>query len=260
MAFRIWRIVLHKGRVIAQMFDLKNKKVLVTGSTQGIGLAIAKGFAKQGALVYINGASSFDKCRRAAEQVENSQIAFCSLLNADCAEKLYSITGDIDILVLNASVQFRKSWDQVTPEEFDTQMKLNFKSNLELIQKYAPHMKKQRWGRILTIGSVQQYKPHKDMIVYAASKCAQMSMVENLAKQLAPFDITVNNISPGVIDTPRNTAALADEVYVKKVLEGIPCGYAGKPEDCVPGALLLCSEEGRYITGADLVIDGGMHL
>jgi NAD(P)-dependent dehydrogenase (short-subunit alcohol dehydrogenase family) len=98
------------------------------------------------------------------------------------------------------------------------------------------------------------------MIVYAASKCAQMSLVENLAKQLAPFGITVNNISPGVIDTPRNTAALADEVYAKKVLEGIPCGYAGEPEDCLPGALLLCSEEGRYITGADLVIDGGMHL
>ena len=76
--------------------------------------------------------------------MENSQIAFCSLLDADCAEKLYRMTGDVDILVLNASVQFRKSWDQVTSEEFDTQMKLNFKSNLELIQKYAPYMKAQR--------------------------------------------------------------------------------------------------------------------
>lgn len=139
-------------------------------------------------------------------------------------------------------------------------MKVNFKSSLELIQKYAPHMKEQGWGRILTIGSVQQYKPHKDMIVYAASKCAQMSMVKNLAMQLAPYGITVNNLAPGVIDTPRNTDALANIEYKEKVLAGIPCGYAGLPKDCVAGALLLCSEEGRYINGIDLVIDGGMHL
>ena len=121
-------------------------------------------------------------------------------------------------------------------------------------------MKEQGWGRILTIGSVQQYKPHKDMLVYAASKCAQMSMVENLAKQLAPYGITINNLSPGVIRTPRNTVALEDKEYEKKVMEGIPCGYTGEPRDCVAGALLLCSEEGRYINGIDLVIDGGMRL
>lgn len=242
------------------MFDLSGKRVLVTGSTQGIGLAIAKGFAKQGALVYINGASSHEKCRKAAESVPNAQIAFGNLSDTDCAEKLYGITGDVDILVLNASVQYRKEWNNVTSAEFDSQMKINFKSNLELIQKYVPYMKEQGWGRILTIGSVQQYKPHKDMIVYAASKCAQMSMVKNLAKQLAPYGITINNLSPGVIETPRNTEVLSDKDYVKRVMEGIPCGYAGKAEDCVPGALLLCSEEGRYITGTDLVIDGGMHL
>lgn len=242
------------------MFNLEGKKVLVTGSTQGIGLALAKGFAKQGAVVYINGASEYEKCKRASEEVPNSRIAFCSLADEDCAEKLYEVTGNIDVLVLNASIQYRKAWDEVTSEEFATQMKVNFKSSLELIQKYVPHMKEQGWGRILTIGSVQQYKPHKDMIVYAASKCAQMSMVENLAKQLAPFGITVNNLAPGVIDTPRNQEALADAEYAKNVKSGIPCGYVGVPEDCMTGALLLCSEEGRYITGIDLIIDGGMHL
>ena len=141
----------------------------------------------------MNGASSYEKCYQASKEVPDSEIAFVSLSEMDCAEKLYEITGDVDILVLNASIQYRKSWGDITSEEFDEQMKVNFKSSLELIQKYVPKMKMQGWGRILTIGSVQQYKPHKDMLVYAASKCAQMSMVENLAKQLAPYGITINN-------------------------------------------------------------------
>lgn len=241
------------------MFDLTGKRVLVTGSTQGIGFEIAKSMSEHGATVYINGTSS-SKVKSAVDRIPNALPACCDLLLADCANKLHTITGDIDILILNASIQFRKPFDDITSEEFDAQIKVNFKSSLELIQRYAPNMKKQGWGRIITVGSVQQYKPHKDMVVYAASKCAQKSMVENLAKQFAPYGITVNNISPGVIETPRNFEALSNEEYKKAVMQGIPCGYAGQPQDCVAGALLLSSEEGRYINGADLVIDGGMKL
>ena len=121
-------------------------------------------------------------------------------------------------------------------------------------------MQKQAWGRIITIGSVQQQKPHKDMLVYAATKSAQENMVRNLAKQLAPAGITVNNVAPGVIETPRNYEALADEEYKKQVMNGIPCGYAGLPTDCSGLVLFLCSEAGRYMTGEDIYIDGGMKL
>lgn len=91
-------------------------------------------------------------------------------------------------------------------------------------------MKEKGFGRIVTIGSVQQYKPHKDMAVYAATKCAVVSMVENIAKQVAPFGITVNNVAPGVFVTPRNDVALADEEYRGKILAGIPVGYAAEPQ------------------------------
>jgi len=130
----------------------------------------------------------------------------------------------------------------------------------KLIQKYAPYMQSKRWGRIITVGSVQQQKPHKDMLIYAASKSAQENMARNLAKQLAPFGITVNNVAPGVIETPRNERALADEAYAKQIMDGIPCGHTGVPTDCSGLVLLLCSEEGRYITGDDIYIDGGMKL
>ncbi len=242
------------------MFDLTGKKALVTGSTQGIGLAIAKSLAEYGVKVYINGAESREKCERIVNEIPNSEIALQDLSESDCAEKLYALTGEVDILVLNASIQYRRAWDEITSDEFDRQMKVNFKSSMELVQKYAPDMKKNGWGRIVAVGSVQQYKPHKDMLVYAASKCAQMSMVQNLAKQLAPYGITVNNLNPGVIITPRNTEALADEAYAKEVYEGIPMGYAGEAKDMTGAALLLCSEEGRYITGAEILVDGGMHL
>jgi len=243
------------------MFDLTGKKALITGSTQGIGKAIAKCLAEYGAQVFVHGSTSAEKCKKSAQEIGgNAKIAVADLSLDNCAKLLYEQTGDVDILVLNASVQFRKPWNEITSEEFDKQVRVNLKSSLELIQIYAPYMKKQKSGRIVTVGSVQQYKPHKDMAVYAATKCAQMSLVNNLAKQLGADGITINNLSPGVIATPRNTDALADKEYNKLILSGIPMGYAGTAEDCTGAVLLLCSNAGRYITGTDIIIDGGMHL
>jgi len=242
------------------MFDLTGKKALITGSTQGIGFAIAKCLAQNGANVFVHGSKNMEKCKNAAAKIKGSKPVIGDLSQDGCAQKLYEQTGNVDILILNASVQYRKPWNEITGEEFDEQMRVNLKSSLELIQIYEPYMLNQDWGRIVTIGSVQQYKPHKEMAIYAASKAALMSIVTNLAKQLAPYGITVNNIAPGVIATPRNDSALADAEYRKLILGGIPAGNEGKAEDCAGAALLLCSDEGRYITGTDIIVDGGMHL
>ncbi len=242
------------------MFDLTGKRALVTGSTQGIGLAIAKLFQKAGAEVIVHGATSEAKCLAAMREVGCSQYVVKNLADADAAEVIYAATGDLDIVVLNASVQFRTPWNEITAEELNTQLTVNFTTSLAMMQKYFPYMKQQRWGRILTVGSVQQYRPHKDMAVYAASKDAQMSLVRNIGKQVAPFGITVNNLCPGVIATPRNEAALNDTAYRAKVLEGIPAGFEGLAEDCAPAALYLCSDEARYVTGSEIIVDGGMHL
>ncbi len=248
------------------MFELNGKRALVTGSTQGIGFAIAECLAAHGAEVVIHGAAGTEKCRRAAAAIlEKNPSAKLITAAADLsdpagADRLFAEIGEMDILVLNASIQIRKKWIDITPEEVEKQLQVNFKSSLRLIQLCEPHMEAAGWGRILTVGSVQQYKPHRDMAVYASSKAAQMNLVTNLAKQLAPFGITVNNLAPGVIATPRNDAALADAEYAKQVLAGIPAGFAGTPEDCAGAALLLCSDAGRYITGIDLVVDGGMKL
>ena len=242
------------------MFDLTGKTALVTGATQGIGFDIAKVIASRGAKVFVGGASNMEKCKAACEKIENSVPALADLTKPDCAEKLYEITGDVDILVLNASIQYKRPWDGFSEEEYDAQMDCNVKSSYLLIKKYAPAMKKKGWGRIVTVGSVNQYNNHPELSLYGVSKAAQMKMVENIAPALAPFGVTVNNIAPGAIATPRNDEALSDPETLKKVLAKIPCGYVGEPGDISPAVLLLCSDEGRYITGADLKIDGGMSL
>lgn len=242
------------------MFDLKGKTALVTGSTQGIGFEIAKLLAKQGAKVFVCGSKSIEKCKAASEQIPGSVPVVANLLDIDDIERLYQTTGDVDILVLNASIQYKRKWDEVSLDEYDTQMDCNVKSSYLMIKKYAPAMQDKGWGRIVTVGSVNQYNQHHELAIYGITKAAQMKMVENFAPIFAPYGVTINNIAPGAINTPRNEAALEDCEFKKKVVSSIPCGYIGEAKDVSPAVLLLCSDEGRYITGAEIKIDGGMSL
>ena len=250
------------------MFDLTGKNALVTGSSRGIGKALALGLAGCGANVALhyrgNEKAALETADRIREMGLHTACTGADLSRPEGADSLYAAAtaalGDIDILILNASVQIRKSWVEITASEYREQMDANLWSSLRLIQLAAPAMNRKGWGRIVTVGSVQQRVPHPDMVVYGASKSALLHMSENLAKQLAPAGITVNHLSPGVIDTDRNADALSDPAYREKVLRGIPLGFIGETADCVAAALLLCSHEGRYITGADLYVDGGMKL
>lgn len=242
------------------MFDLTGKTALITGSTQGIGFEIASLLAKQGAKVFITGAESVEKCAYASAKIPNSVPVRANLLKTDEIDRLYQETGDVDILVLNASIQYKRKWDEFTLEEYDIQMDCNVKSSYLLIKKYAKGMKNKGWGRIITIGSVNQYNQHPELSLYGVSKAAQFKMVQNIAPQLAPFGVTINNIAPGAISTPRNAEEFRDKAFKQKIESSIPCGYIGKPEDISPAVLLLCSDEGRYITGSEIKIDGGMSL
>ena len=246
------------------MFRLDGKKALITGSSQGIGAAIAGAYAQAGAQVFVHASRSLEKAETIGREIRaaggKATAVVADLLDPNCVPQLYEQTGDVDILVINASIQIRSSYDKITNAEFQSQIRVNLQSPLELIQQYSPQMKHNRWGRIITIGSLQQTKPVNTMLVYAASKCGLMSYVITLAKELAPFGITVNNISPGTILTPRNDKVLADPVYRDACLAAIPCGFFGEPKDCTGLALLLASDAGRFIVGNDICCDGGGHL
>jgi glucose 1-dehydrogenase len=253
---------------VIDLFSLKGRTALVTGSARGIGKAIALALAEQGADVVVHGYSSPQTTQQVAQQAAACGVrAFA--IQADMAEaegprllfeQAIECLGRIDILVPNASVQFRRDWADITRDEFDLQVNVNLRATMELIQLALPGMIERRWGRVLVVGSVQQVRPSPQMLVYAATKAALSNMVRNLAKQVAPYGVTVNNLAPGLIDTDRNIDVLADPESRSRMASRVPAGFIGEPIDCAAAALLLCSEAGRYITAVDLLVDGGIQL
>jgi NAD(P)-dependent dehydrogenase (short-subunit alcohol dehydrogenase family) len=239
--------MLNEGlKMVKEMFDLTGKVALVTGSTRGIGKAIGDAFEEYGAKVIRHNTKVCDLADPAAIDAWFDRLE---------AEETMP-----DILVANASIQAKIPWTEFPLDEAQKEMQVNFFATLRMFQRAYPKMKAQKWGRLITVGSVNERRTHPQMCVYAATKSAQENLVRNLARQLASEGITVNNLCPGVFDTDRNVEYLSDPVYSQKVRNAIPMHYWAKPEDAAGSALLLASDAGRYITGSTIMIDGGISL
>lgn len=249
-------------------FDLGGRCALVTGSSRGIGRAIAERLGQAGADVVIHTDHDEAPAEQAAGVIRGfgrrSAVLRIPLGPTDAARQVFAgavaALGRVDILVSGVAVDIPQPWREVDEASIDRQFAINYRSAFQLIQLAAAGMAERGWGRILTIGSVQEAKPHPNMCVYASLKSAQAALVQNLARQLASSGVTINNLSPGVILTDRNTDRLADETYRRAVLDKIPAARFGLPVDCGGPALLLCSDAGGYVTGQTLFVDGGMSL
>ena len=236
------------------------KTALVTGSTQGIGKAIAERLVKNGYSVIVHCSNDIEKAERIKDEIGANKAIIGDLSDMEQVAEMREKTGAVDVLVLNASVQYKQKWQDVSDYEIEKQLSVNVVSTLKLMQAYYPEMKKNGFGRIITIGSVNQHRQHSELSFYAATKCAVMSLVKNVAKEVAPFGVTVNNVSPGAIATPRNANVYGDEEARKKVESVIPVGRFGTPEECAGVVAYLASDDSAYITGADIRVDGGMSV
>lgn len=249
-------------------FNLAGRRALVTGSSRGIGATLALALAEAGADVMIhytgNAAAAAEVADRIRALGRRTGMVGADLGADDGARRVHAASvaalGGIDILILNASVQIRKIWTEFTRADLDEHYAVNYRASFELLQLTVPEMIAAHWGRVLTVGSVQEIRPHPEMLVYSSLKHAQTGLTFGLAKQLAPHGVTLNNLAPGVIVTDRNASALAQPDYAEKVRLSIPAHRLGESADCVGAALLLCSDAGSYITGQNLYADGGLGL
>lgn len=248
----------------ALQVDLTGRRALVTGATQGIGFAIAKTMARNGARVAINGPAACEELDRACRETGAELPAVADLREPVEVEHLIAdVTaafGGLDILVLNAALQETRPWAAFDRASLDRQWEVNLAANYRLIQAFVPAMAERGRGRLIALGSIQQVSGHPEMLAYAASKAALASMVGNIARQIAGRGVTANVLAPGAIETRRNREALAEPAYRAAALGRIPAGRFGTAQDCAEVALFLASDAAGYVTGTTLFVDGGMHL
>jgi glucose 1-dehydrogenase len=246
---------------------LEGKVAGITGGNQGIGLGIAQRFVQEGAAVAICYRADTASAERVTEGLRSGggkavaiQADISKLADGQrFVSETVSHLGALDILVNNAGVEKRASFWDVTEADYDFVLNVNLKGLFFVTQAVVRYlMQAKRPGKIINISSVHEELPFPHFSSYCASKGGLKMLTRNLSIELAPFNITINNIAPGAIETPINKNLLNDPVKLKSLLENIPLRRLGKPEDVASIAAFLASEESSYVTGTTFVVDGGL--
>lgn len=240
-------------------FSLADQTVLVTGSSQGIGLAIARAAHAAGAFVIFHGKDA----AAPALPPERALYLAGDLLEADGATQLisraFAARPELSLLVCNAGSFFDVPFLEMTPALFQRTIDLNVKANYFAAQAFARELQsRQRPGAIVLTSSTNGFQPEDDSTAYDTSKGAVVMLTRTLAQSLTPKGIRVNGLAPGLIKTPLTSALPPDRKvhYEKKIV----MGRLGEPEDCAGAAVFLLSPASAYITGQILVVDGGLTL
>lgn len=250
------------------MFELKGKLALVTGSSRGIGKAIAIALAKAGADVIVHCRSNKEAAMDTIAKIEAlGQKGYFTQGDTSDPEAIRAIFdyiekefGKLDILVNNAAVLSRYPFLELPLEEWNRIMNTNAGGYFLCTQSAAKIMAKQGSGRIINISSISQYEAAAGRSHYCASKGAIHMLTTCAALELAPMGITVNAVLPGSIHTDFNNDVLSDKAFYQRCVDGIPANRLGRPEDIAGAVVMLASDEASYISGASITIDGGKTL
>jgi len=246
-------------------FDFKDKRVLVTGSSSGIGKATALLFAKLGASVIINGTNPI-KVKMVFEEINainNKGLHIVTdVSNHKDVEKMFSSIeekwGGIDILINNAGIIIPEISVKMSEEHWDKVINVNLKSVFNCSKFAARLMIKQKYGKIVNLGSVSAQVGSPGQLSYVAAKGGVIQMTKTLARELAQFNINVNCISPGYIKTPM-TKHVPEEIH-KYFLDITPLSRMGEPDEVAKSIIYLASDESSFMTGHTLQLNGGVYV
>ena len=247
-----------------KLFDLNGKTALITGSSQGIGYALANGLAEAGSDIILNG-RNIKKLKQSVESINTKQIIFQLCFDAtdyeqvrQSIDKFEKEIRPIDILINNAGMQFRTPLEDFPPEKFDELFKTNVSSVFNVSQVVAKHMIKRGEGKIINIASVQTSLARPGIAPYTASKGAVGNITKGMATDWAKYGIQCNAIAPGYFDTPLNAALVSDNEFTAWLKKRTPAGRWGEVHELVGAGIFLSSEASNFVNGHTLYVDGGI--
>jgi NAD(P)-dependent dehydrogenase (short-subunit alcohol dehydrogenase family) len=250
------------------MFDLSGKVALITGSSRGIGLAIASRMAEFGARVVISSRKA-DACAAAAAAIRaagGSAIDHPASISDKAAlqglvDRTVTEWGRIDILVCNAAVNpYYGPLSQISDDAFDKVMQSNVRSNLWLCNMVIPRMAERREGSVIIISSIAGLAGSLSLGAYGISKAADSALVRNLAVEWGPHNVRVNALAPGIVRTDFAKRLWDDPEIYRRAVEGYPLRRIGEPDEVAGAAIFLAARAGGFVTGQTLVIDGGVTI
>lgn len=246
------------------LFDLTEKTALVTGSSMGIGYALAQGLAEAGARIVLNARddarleTAAEKLRAAGAQVDTLVFDVTDAEAVRAAIDGYEATRPIDILINNAGMQHRGPLEDFEVDAFDRLMRTNVNSAFYVGQAVARHMIGRNAGRIINIASVQTALARPGIAPYTASKGAIANLTKGMATDWAKHGLNCNAIAPGYFDTPLNAALVADAAFSEWLEMRTPAGRWGKVEELVGAAVFLSSQASSFVNGQTIFVDGGI--
>ena len=243
--------------------DLTGKNAVVTGATRGIGLGIARAFAKAGASVACIGTNQ-EKLAASVDSIVaeggNAKAYICNVADSgivsETAKTILADFGKIDILVNNAGITRDMLMRRITDEQWNDVINVNLNGTFYVTRAFVESMRKSKWGRIINIASISGLIGNKGQANYSASKAGIIGFTRTVSKELANRNITVNAICPGFVET--DMTAELDPVYVQALKDRIPMGRIGQPDDIANVALFFASPDSSFVTGQILTVDGGM--